>query len=1408
MPPRRRGVAQPGAASSSGAGPSDPTFILPAPLRSAWEALPDVAEVLLPPAAGQASTSGRRRQTRLTRAKAVQHIQTLLTIPHGPTTVPVSGLLANSAAAGALLRLHAAAVRGPDSAGPLEDWQSDVLDAVVGLLFGCYPLNASRHGVSVLCFVLALLRTHTLQALSRRLAAAATERESQGSSAAAGSGSGNGSGAGGTDRHGDREARGSSPQSPRRKWIDRCNAHLVALFGVLEAAKPSDVPRSGSAGTSSPEAAAEVASLRAVCVEEYARGLAESGILEHAARALLLLQARGPGATLTTPLHLDSLVRLWGLALRAESPTIVAHLRTAYSGPCVRTAVLVYGVGTLRLLDGGPSYGLPAALQTAGLSLRKGVDGRAIDPVALLLLFQMVSAGAPPSGPAAGASLALRIGRVAVAAEHVRPRERGPESPDLSSLRPLPALPASAGQLSRALRKTADVALWALNCGHVELQRLQRLRGASPHLPRLLAEWWQLAAWIWIHDAWGEDPPLLCSFLIKPVLAVWPNGRLDLDALPPEPPADVAAALAAGLLPALQDTLQRCLPAAPTPSVALWRGLFSACNEACPDGLALFLAPLLAYGEPGQVARLLAVLGLAGGLVQLGGLLTGVGGASAAGPQGGHRELFRQEATSLLGALAGALQHCRRLGPAAAEEAAGPAEAAARAGSGAWEASEAEAGARAAGDPPGAGLPSPPLEQLRPLVFLASEQWGLPLPALDGAAGNLRGAAQPGAASSSGAGPSDPTFILPAPLRSAWEALPDVAEVLLPPAAGQASTSGRRRQTRLTRAKAVQHLGTLLELLTAAAENVAASLLTNTASADGVLRLHAGALRGPDSAGPLEDWHSAALSAPVLLLHTCSPLPANRHALSVLRFVLAMLRAQTLPALSRRLAAVATEHEPQGSSAAGRSGSGNGSGARGTDRHWAGGAAGSSLQITRLEWINTCNLLVGTLSSVLYLERNSPRISPPEESMHKACADEFARGLAESRLLEHAARALLLLQARGPAETRSIALGLFLAMDRLWCEVVMGGNSTRAAHFQTALCGPCVRTAVLVYGVGTLRLLDGGPSCGLPAALQTAGLALLKEEEDRATDGVALQLFLRVLVYSAARGLGHAAGASLALRTGRAAAAALSRSLKRGPGSPDLSLLRPLPASPASTVKLSDCRDSITYMAVMAASCGHLELQRLQRRRSASLHLPRLLGEWWQLAAWIWIHDAWGEEPTSLCSAQANRLAGVWPDGRLDLDALSPEPPAEVAAALAAGLLPALQDTLQRCLPAAPTPSVALWRGLFSACNEACPGGSGFARFLAPLLAYGEPGQAEGLLGALGRAGGLVGPSGGGASTQPFREAATSLLGALAGALQRCRRLGPAAVGAPAGPVEAAAGGAFGYWKTIVGGRQVPVGVL
>ncbi|KAG2498049.1 hypothetical protein HYH03_003810 [Edaphochlamys debaryana] len=1526
--------ADPGAGpSTSGrSGPASQLSLLPTPLLRAYRALPAAAEALLlapvtqrpgggGSAAGRGRGAGSGRLAALREGK--EQLSTLSeemgSLPNPSSPQPAAALAellsTHPAETAALLRLYSAALRrdregegsggsrggsggsrggggdsgGSNSGGVLtsdlkEGWRFTTPTVIGALIFRLHPLPANRHALSVLRFVLAVLRAQALPALTRRLTV-----------------------------------------------------------------EPSDAGNAGSMGPRSRSWAVTSLLLSALQDTLFIRGLPEPALLPAAAAGELvyLRMTVSPGAL-----------------ARAVSPAAAAHLRTVLSGRCLQTAVLVYGVGTLQAMDGGPCYGLPAALQTAGLAARAIAPGRALSAVALQNMTHVLlpsGSAQPPLGPGASLELVLRLSRaVAESAGFTRARA----STSAGSRQPAAATFDS---------PTVAAALAGAALSHGRLL-LGWQRAASPRLAEWWKEWWRLAASVAVYGTWDADVIVrqgLWAAVTAPLLATWGDGRLDLDALPPAPPPEVAAALAAGLLPELLVTLDLSR-GQPDRLGHLYLDLLAACERVRPGGagFALFLVPLLAYGEPGQAEGLLGALGRAGGLV---------------GPSGGGSgtEPFREAATSLLGALAGALQRCRRLGPAAAEAPAGPVEAAAAEGAGAGEPSEAEAGSGTSGGPSSAVPPSPPLRQLRRLVAYASELWGLPLPAqpavrvlwgrtcgahsheialinsglagggaphsplpthtqhsatdttgnsraaaevlvrqaqtaaqLDdlvqgllrrggeatqlrsahedrsrlqqallaeraaavaageeaqgaaapwgsrragrgrgGGAGGGAGRAGSAASADPGAGPStsgrsgpaSQLSLLPAPLLRAYRALPAAAEALLPApstqrpggggsAAGRGRGPGGGRLAALREGK--EQLSTLSEEMGSLpnpsspqqAAALAELLSTHPAETAALLRLYSAALRPggegsggggsgrgggsgggsgsgggpggssgrggsssggrgngggggsggggvPEEALALEGWGLDASCAVGFLCYGCIPLPSSRHALCVLRFVLALLRAQTLHAFGRRLAAAASSGD--------------------------GGSAIFQQAVT----------LLSALHEIMRCEQDTPSISPRETaSLWAACVEELARSLAESGLLKHTARALLLLQARGPPRSLSGALGrsALVLLHSASCarEALESVSATAgtvastipaastvspaaAAHLRSVLRGRCLQTAVLVYGVGTLRLLDGGPTYGLPAALQTAGDGF-RDGEDESLRPTALHSLRRLLASpsDALPPLGPGASLDLVLRVGWAAAAAAASA---SPPNPSALVPGVSPPPPLHT-PLSMRRSEAAALVVVALNCGRNTLIAKLPGQQREVSPPRLAArrrEWWRLAASSAVYGAWyADEDTYevLWRLVVATLLDEWPEARLDLDALPPAPPPEVTAALAAGLLPALAalPDLLRSEPSEPCSSP--FEHPLTACNRDRPDGSGLALFLAPLLAYGEPGQAEGLLGALGRAGGLVGPSkGGGAGTEPFREAATSLLGALAGALQRCRRLGPAAAEAPAGPVEAAA---------------------
>ncbi|KAG2490248.1 hypothetical protein HYH03_011372 [Edaphochlamys debaryana] len=483
--------------------------------------------------------------------------------------------------------------------------------------------------------------------------------------------------------------------------LQQATADLRAIFQDIDVEMDDVLPGlraeldcEGDVADSSlrPEAA-EVKQEGVACGEEFARALAGSGFLEHAMRLTLLLQTRLPMTEQRDAVtdELESLQLLWRAVGRASgserlicepprppgavsacriSPAAAAHLRSALSGRCVQTAVLVYGVGTLRVADGGPSYGLPAELQTGGLALAEGGAGgkRRLSPIALeLLLCQLASGSAlPPPGPGASLELALRVGRAALGTAAARK----PQGRASCVLPPATLLKADVPEAVR-------LAVGALACG----RRLLPRQRPSPRLQAQRTEWWRLAVGageVLVCEPGIEPMWQLMELVTEPLLAVWSEDCLDLDALPPVAPPEVVAALAAGLLPHLASVLESGLDTGLDAGLQYGadslRALLSFCNIPRPGGtgLALFLTPLLAYGDLEEGEELVGALTA---LSQLPPAASGEGRSSS----GAGREPFRQAAASFFRATAEALGRCRALGPVA-EAPAGPVEAATEGG--------------------------------------------------------------------------------------------------------------------------------------------------------------------------------------------------------------------------------------------------------------------------------------------------------------------------------------------------------------------------------------------------------------------------------------------------------------------------------------------------------------------------------------------------------------------------------------------------------------------------------------------------------------------------------------------------------------------------------------------------------
>ncbi|KAG2492198.1 hypothetical protein HYH03_009445 [Edaphochlamys debaryana] len=162
--------------------------------------------------------------------------------------------------------------------------------------------------------------------------------------------------------------------------------------------------------------------------------------------------------------------------------------------------------------------------------------------------------------------------------------------------------------LYKALLGDSDIA--GLSCGSPELAA----KVAAARSQRR-EEWWRLAAGALAYggeflqyEEYGTDPEVvaweLCQLVTEPLLELWPNGRRDLDALRAEPPAEVAAALVGGLLQAVTALVG----SSGTGALSVGSQRVACALEASN---ALFLTPLLVYGDSESAAAFLGVLGSA-----------------------------------------------------------------------------------------------------------------------------------------------------------------------------------------------------------------------------------------------------------------------------------------------------------------------------------------------------------------------------------------------------------------------------------------------------------------------------------------------------------------------------------------------------------------------------------------------------------------------------------------------------------------------------------------------------------------------------------------------------------------------------------------------------------------------------
>ncbi|KAG2489883.1 hypothetical protein HYH03_011685 [Edaphochlamys debaryana] len=302
---------------------------------------------------------------------------------------------------------------------------------------------------------------------------------------------------------------------------------------------------------------------------------------------------------------------------------VARTLRCVLRGPAVQYAVLSYGIRTLCAADGGPSYGLADAdlAWVRPLSSAPEGDGgrrRVIDAHLLAALLTALNAAlyappalrSPPITARAAAALALRLGRIALATA----RGFGALSPPSEPSPDNPALVLSARRWSNALSTVMAICAGLQE----EISSLEAPEGAQPRLfrrPGWAAE--AEASWrLWVDVLRWAVPRGMKRADVECVVAqglrmqgealdeLWQPE--DASALPAEAPPELAAALRAGWLPALELVLvHTCAEDEPGPYSAVLTDL----SAEQPEGFVWQTRAMLSYGELSQGAGVVAALG-------------------------------------------------------------------------------------------------------------------------------------------------------------------------------------------------------------------------------------------------------------------------------------------------------------------------------------------------------------------------------------------------------------------------------------------------------------------------------------------------------------------------------------------------------------------------------------------------------------------------------------------------------------------------------------------------------------------------------------------------------------------------------------------------------------------------------
>ncbi|KAG2488300.1 hypothetical protein HYH03_013150 [Edaphochlamys debaryana] len=615
MPPRRQaGPAAGGARPASGplAASGNPGLrsALPA-FYPGWLRLPAIADGLLGPAAAAsapAAASGFLSELKqLASAAATFDPTRSAEARNAPASMlraradAIAELCWDGRCTSALMRLLSGALRagpggsggGPASPALRSAEAQGILCELLGSMFG--PIGQLRpgpHAIAVARLIQTVVRTQTLQAISRALAAAAAPLAAL-------------------------EAGGAIP--PSRSELMGA-AHLLSGALVLSVGLVNVTYAQFRPSMAYPRMAPQYQETEAClerCRTELAAALQASGVVEQSARLLVLLLQAGVEAAAAaggveerrtvTGLRFGFASLAWYMMLNATghdehgaqlcSREAAAVISAALTGRCARHALMAHSVGILCAEDGGPTYGLTqpllpaeaAAASTAvaargggGDNMRtwRGDAGNA--KVTGLQSFLLAVIGTerglqlPNGRPGRRATLALvqRIGRAAVA------------------------------QACRTLRFPPPQQLQGGTDTQVAHLMVAALAASGKLLPGPpLPEGWEAEAAEWWRQALEAGRYLLLPETQAMAVDTWclsvgtlakalqrscrdPDGYLRL---PPKPPPELAAALAGGLLPAT-DAASALLKTLPI------EGTFPQLRPRLP---------LLAYGDPTHVASLI-----------------------------------------------------------------------------------------------------------------------------------------------------------------------------------------------------------------------------------------------------------------------------------------------------------------------------------------------------------------------------------------------------------------------------------------------------------------------------------------------------------------------------------------------------------------------------------------------------------------------------------------------------------------------------------------------------------------------------------------------------------------------------------------------------------------------------------